>query len=473
MKLQYIVITFFFLVSSINSQSITDKINKVLSNQLFESCTASISVYDLTNNEKLYGKNEKLLMRPASNLKLFTSIAGLLFLGPDYKFKTSFYHTGEIIDSVCNGDVYVVGGFDPEFSSTDLDSVINSIKNLGVRKITGNLYGDISLMDSLYWGEGWMWDDNPYLYSPYLSPLTINKNGIKVAYEPIGVAFPVKVDITPNSKFYTVLNSSVTILEDTSSLQITRDYFNNTNEISITGNLSFKAKPDTTELNLVHPEKYFLTLFAEGLNNAGITFYGSVDTTSLPGDASNIFTFERPYKEIITNLNKESDNLNAELTLRTLACECVEKPASAQNGIKMIDSLITLTGLDYSEYRIADGSGLSFYNLVSAEALMELLKYIYFNKKDLFEILYESLPVAGVDGSLQNRLPYSSTKGNVRAKTGTISGVSCLSGYLTSTDNHLIAFSIMIQNYIGSSGQARDIQDDICKILSEIKNGKL
>ena len=118
-------------------------------------------------------------------------------------------------------------------------------------------------------------------------------------------------------------------------------------------------------------------------------------------------------------------------------------------------------------YRLADGSGVSHYNLVSAELLLGVLKYFYYEEPDLYETLYESFPIAGIDGSLKNRMEKTKAENNVHAKTGTLSGVSSLSGYVKNKRGNMIAFSILVQNYNDSSKQAREFIDAVCEILAE------
>ena len=130
-----------------------NQIDSLLVQDYFKSSQAAISVYDLTDNKPLYQRNEKLLLRPASNQKILTTAASYLFLGTDYKFTTSVYHTGEVKDSICNGDLFVVGGFDPDFTASDLDSLVLEIKRSGIKEINGNIFADVSAMDSLYLGE--------------------------------------------------------------------------------------------------------------------------------------------------------------------------------------------------------------------------------------------------------------------------------------------------------------------------------
>ncbi len=442
-------------------------IDSLLTSDFFKSSQAAISVYDLTENESIYQHNEKLLLRPASNQKILTTGAAYLFLGDDYNFKTSVYHTGEIKDSLCNGDIYIVGGFDPDFKSTDLDSLVRKIKLFGINGITGNIYADVSAMDSLFWGEGWMWDDDPESFAAYLTPLTINKNSVRVVTRPNSVGKPVIAELIPSTNSFMLENSSTTVDTGKTTLKVTRDWINRKNKILISGNLLKSAKPDTVSLNVFNPAFYFLNLMRESFERNGILFSGKVDTLKLNKNAVIISSYERSIDPVIVNTNKTSDNLSAELLLRALSLSLANKHASAKKGIVMVDSLITLAGLSPKDYIIVDGSGLSFYDLLSAELLTKVLKYFYYKRPIIFKKLFNSFPISGYDGTLKNRMKEASTYKHVFAKTGSLRGVSNLSGYLMSRNDHLIAFSILIQNYSGSSNQARAIQDNICKIIFE------
>ena len=449
----------------------TNTVNEIehhLTNSFFNSTTIAVDAYDLTAEKIVFKKNEKLLLHPASNQKIITSAAGLLFLGDDYKFNTSLYHTGEIVDSICMGDIFIVGGCDPDFSLNDLDSLVCALKENGINKILGNIYGDVSYLDSLYWGKGWMWDDDPYSDFPRLTPLTINDVCVKFIVKPGKNGELVEITLEPQSEFYSFANSAITSGIDSSTFDIERDWLNGNNIFRAVGELSITEEVDTLLRNVVHPEKYFLTLFKENLEKHGIEFSGVIDTLTLPEKHKHLFTLSRKYSQIVNNLNKESDNLSAEMTLRALAHEYCGKPASADSGIVLIDSLITLIGLDPTKYRIVDGSGVSHYNLVSTELVNELLKYFYYNEKALYETLYESFPIAGVDGSLKKRMNSGLAYNNVHAKTGTLSGVSTLSGYLNTKNGHLISFSIFIQNYVEKDKEARAYIDELCEILCNI-----
>lgn len=450
-----LLISLIFLITSY-PQSLKTKLDNVLKNKFFETCLVSVQVEDLTKNKTLYKKNEKYLLRPASNMKVITSSSGLVYLGPDYEFKTDLYYDGYISNDTLNGNVFVVGGCDPDFITQDLYTFVDAIKNINVSVINGNIFGDVSFKDSLYWGKGWMWDDDPSSDAPYLSALNINDNCVEVEYNGKEKIY----SINPKTSFVEVQR-----IETDDELVIDRNWLERKNEILIMG--KDDSKNYSVKVNVLNPELYFLKVFSEVLDSNQITVLGKLETKNLSGNEILLTSLTRKYSDIIINLNKESDNLSAEMTLLALAEKYYGKPANAKNGINIINKMIEEIGLNQKEYRMVDGSGVSHYNVVSAELLVSVLKYIYDKKPELYEILYDSFPIAGVDGTLERRMEKSLAKNNVHAKTGTLTGVSTLSGYLTNKKNHTIAFSILMQNYIGSSKQAKDLQDEICKILSE------
>lgn len=464
------MILLFFLPAIIFSQEKSElqlDIDILLKDNFFRSTQAAIDIYDLTDNSILYQKNKELLFRPASNMKVVTTSAGLVFLGPEYNFETSVYYTGDIKDSICTGDIYIVGGCDPDFTSKDLDSLVKEIKQFGIKEIAGNLYGDTSMLDSVFWGKGWMWDDELSMDFPYFTPLIINDACIKIEYAPGDIGKEVNINVIPQTDYFKIENSSKTIEKDSSDLRIGRDWVNRSNNIIVSGSLFAESQKDTITTNIFHPEKLFMYLTAKDIIHNGIAFNGNLDFATLPSDSKKIFTLGRKFGDLINNLNKKSDNLSAEMTLRALAYKYFGKPATAANGVMLVDSLITMIGLNPKDYRIVDGSGVSHYNLISAELLTQILKHMYREYPNLYGVLYESFPVGGVDGTLKYRMKDSLTVNNVHAKTGTLSGVSSLSGYLTSKKNHLIAFSILMQNFKGSSRTARNFQDEICRYIIE------
>ena len=359
-----------------------EKLDNLLSNPFFESSFSAVDVYDLTEKKVVYQKNNKYLMHPASNMKILTTAAGLFFLGPDYNFETTLYYFGDIKDGILNGDVYIVGGFDPGFSVYDLDYFAKAFDSLGIKEIKGNLFADVSRIDTMYWGTGWMWDDDPSTDAPYLSSLNINNNSVDVFL--IGTEFGknAQIILNPHSKYFEVYNDTRTILPgEENSFLITRDWMNKKNNIIVSGrvkkSIQISGEEEPVSMNVFRPDLYFLTLFRETLERKGIKVKGKLDNFWLPYGAIHLRTFSRPFTEVIKRVNKVSNNLHAEMVLYALAEKYFGKPATSENGIRVINNLISMSGMNPEKYRLVDGSGLSHYNLVSAELILAVLKYMY------------------------------------------------------------------------------------------------
>lgn len=447
-------------------------LNNIIKNEFFKHSQIALDVYDLTAGKTLYSHNSKLLFNPASNMKLLTTAAGLVFLGPDHYFTTSLYYKGVVEGVTLYGDLYIVGGLDPDFTLEDLDTLVQAVKLFDIRFITENIYADVSLKDSLYWGKGWMWDDNPDPGAPYLSALNINNNSINVFVEGNKSGLPGIVKLSPETKYIEVKNLSKSVPSTVpGNLKITRDWVNHKNEIIVEGTVRsgeiIDSSAHTEKLNLIEPEKYFLTLFKEHLESEKIYAYGELNTKQLPDGSIYLKSINRPLAVMLPNLNKNSDNLSAEMLLYALALKDSGAPAKAKTGIGILYNLIDSIGLDPNDYYFADGSGVSRYNLVSSKLLIELLKYMY-HSPDFF-IFYNSLSVAGVDGTLKKRMRNKTAEGNVHAKTGTLAGVSALSGYVTADNGNILAFSILIQNFVEKTSVARSFQDRICELLANYK----
>ncbi len=471
MRIKYLLLIFllnYHFAFSQNEELLKLNIDKLLSDNFFETTLAAVDIYDLTAQQILYQKNNKMLLHPASNMKILTTAAALLFLGPDYKFQTKLYYTGEIVNQTLYGDLYIKGGCDPDFTSQDIDSLVYAINSVGIKEISGNIYGDVSMIDSLFWGSGWMWDDDPSTDEPYLTALNINDNAISVLAERTNPGKLIKVSILPETKYVQIDNKAISVDSGISNtLKVTRDWLYRKNTIIIKGALN--REKELNRVNVFKPELYFLTLFQESLNKLGIKSEGEKSFSSVPSFAVPLYTFERTFDSVIVNLNKTSDNLSAEMTLRALGAKYNKLPSTAEDGIKMIDSMIVLAGLDPTVYRLVDGSGVSHYNLISAELLIGILKYFYYQHPELYEILYNSFPAAGVDGTLRNRMKNTKAEKNVHAKTGTLSGVSCLSGYVTAANGNQIAFSLLIQNHVRNTAAAVAFQNEVCRLLAEYR----
>ncbi|NLT50872.1 MAG: D-alanyl-D-alanine carboxypeptidase/D-alanyl-D-alanine-endopeptidase [Ignavibacteria bacterium] len=461
------LLLFFICCISLSAQkkSNISEFDRIISKHNFSASIVGVEIFNLTDSQEVFSKNNKILMRPASNIKILTTAAGLLFLGADYDFETSLFYDGQITDSILIGNVYFKGGFDPSFNLSNLDSLTSLLKISGIKKIKGNIYADISAMDSLYWGNGWMWDDQPSVNDPCLTPLCINRNSVRVNYSPEKTGDKVNVKIVPDTDYFEISNQSVTTNTGKSDLLISRDWLNHSDKIIVKGNLRRNSGSDSVEFNVTDMNGYFLSLAEISLKKNGIVFSGNKDTLTTPIEAGLVGKTAKKFSSIIGRMNKQSDNLYAEMTLRALGLKYYGAPSSAEKGLKMIDSLIFLTGKNPKNYRIADGSGLSHYNLITNELIVSILKYFYYKNPDLYQEFIKSFAVSGTDGTIKNRLRSELLKGKVFAKTGAISAVSTISGIVKTKRGKELAFSIFVNNYVGGAGRARAFQDELLEYL--------
>lgn len=207
----------------------------------------------------------------------------------------------------------------------------------------------------------------------------------------------------------------------------------------------------------------FMERFMNDLRKNDVVVQAFNATGTAPSDAYEICTRFHTIDQVLMRMMKESDNLYAESMFYQIAASTGNRPASAKDARSVIKRLIEKVGLEPSKYKIADGSGLSLYNYVSAELEIKLLRYAYRND-NVYMHLLPSLPVAGIDGTLKNRMRGTFASGNVRAKTGTVTGINSLAGYCTASNGHKICFAIINQGLLhGKNGRA--FQDKVCEIL--------
>ncbi len=364
------------------TETIKARLDKLLNNEMFQTTSVGMIVYDLTANSVLYKYNERQLMRPASTMKMITTVAALDNLGADHEYRTELCYTGSIANGVLDGNIYCKGDFDPMFDSTDLNVLVSCVKDLGISEIKGNICADLSMKDNDRLGEGWCWDDD----NPVLTPLLLSG----------------------------------------------KDEF---------------------------VDKFRSRLIANGIKFDGITKVGKA-----PNGANTIIIVSRTLSDLLPQMMKNSDNLYAEAVFYHLAAATNSVgPATAKQGRLAVNKLIRKLGLDPTRYYVADGSGLSLYNYVSPELEVEFLKYAY-KHENIFQELFKAMPIAGVDGTLDDRMRSGYAHKNVHAKTGTVTRISALAGYCTAYNGHFLCFSI-INMGIPKASIGRKFQDSVCESL--------
>ena len=456
-----------------------------------------IEVRSVKTGEVLFHQNEKKNFLPASNMKLVTTAAALGTLGPDFRYTTQLLTNGEIHKGVLKGDLIIRGSGDPTFGSPSMfsdkdptfifDQWADSLEKLGIEKIDGAIIADPNYFTDDIYPEGWAVEDLPYYFATGSSGLSFADNAVSISVTP-GLRSGSKAlsETVPETEFFGIDNTAITRESKTGSknkgkdssvvpiyvpantIKITRDPGENT--ISIIGTIDRGATGVHEQLSVENSPLYAATALREMLEYRGFSITGGTMTASELdekidyNDAETLVTYKSPpMSEIIKVVNKKSQNFYSEQIFRTIGKEETGK-GDWESGIVAVKKYLSSLGIDTDPIAIHDGSGLSRMDLISPEDIVALLRAMQRQSK-IFPAFDSSLPVMGIDGTLSERLRSSAAKGNVHAKTGFLTGIRCLSGYLKTKDDELLAFSFMVNNYIVPTREINDLQDQLILLL--------
>jgi len=461
-------IVFFCATTASLGQNLSDQIDALLKTPGLNHGLQGIMIRSLKTGQVLYEHNAENLMIPASNFKLLVSSTIIEQLGPDFTYKTEVYTSGNVKNGVLNGDVILKGGGDPTLLTADITELAKQFKAVGISRVKGDVIVDDSMFDNQRLGDGWCWDDFPYYYSAEISALNLNRNTIDVfVYPGKEVGAKAVVKLVPEIDYMTIDNTATTGAAG-SEKTISVDRALGQNTIRVNGSIPLGQNVTRREapITMEEPALFAGCVFAAELAKQGVSASGSVKAGKVPADAKLVCTHvSPPLSKILPMLNKPSDNLIAEVFLKTLGA-VVKGKGSTQSGADVEREFFSKIGMNMEELCIVDGSGLSRLNYVSPHNLVTLLSYMYSSKNS--KIFIDSLPIAGVDGSLTYRMRGTIAQNNVHAKTGFVSRVSSLSGFVNTKSGEPIVFSIMMNHHLCPSSVAMGVQDKICEALAEM-----
>lgn len=445
-------------------------IEKILQAAHLKNPLLGIQIVSLNSGEVVYSYNPEMSLNPASNTKLLTSATALVLLKPEYQFTTSVHTNARIQSGVLSGDVYLKGGGDPSLAYEGLLALAQQLYNQGIRTIAGNVIGDDSFFDQEREFSGWQ--DFDHAYSGRISALSLNGNAVTLRVKPAsqsGAAPQIVLD--PPTTYLKITNKAKTLAakNSISTAFLAADAQPPVSEgLVIQGRISPKSVTGTfASVYVRNPSLFTTTTFRDALQQLGITVKGAVMLGTVPAKSRRLAVYaSAPLTQIICESNKVSNNFVAEQLLKTLGAEVLGAPGTTAKGIQVIQKFLADLEIPPESYVLENGSGLSRNNRLSPEQIVTVLTYMY----DRFEVRSEflaSLAVAGVDGTLHRRLQDTQAERRLRAKTGAINGVSCLSGYAASKDNEIFAFSIMLNDYKTGGYAAQKIQNEIGLLLTE------
>ncbi|CDZ75820.1 D-alanyl-D-alanine carboxypeptidase DacB precursor [Legionella massiliensis] len=463
------------LLSASSYASIQSGADRMI-NQIDPTMNIGIEVVDLTTGATLYHRNQARTFIPASNMKLFSDAAALMVLGPDYRFKNQLStNATQLQQGILKGSLYLHLTGDPSFNHDRLAALIAGLKSWGIKHIQGNVYIDSSHAVANPYPPGWMVSDLVYSYGAPTAPLMIDTNRLTVTVNPAGKPDEPAVVETDDASSSIVLSNQVKTKATSAHCGV--DFsMDKDNHLTVRGCVGVGQWAVMQKMAIRNPLAYAQGLIKRQLSDANIVFEGNVLLGKAPSGSLLIASeSSKPISQIMADTLKPSDNLYADSLFLHAAEKLNGAPVNwdlAQVQVKKF--LQQQTGINLSNAVLTDGSGLSRNNLLTPEQTVGLLRFLY----DRFPLTYEyiaALPVSGRDGTLQKRFKKPNQQDMVRAKTGTMTGVVSLSGFLYTANDHTLAFAIFINNRKGTpvsvSGHYRSLVDALCTYFLQQKPG--
>ncbi len=454
--------------TAVGNEALTADLDAILANAGLRGADVGVTVRDTSTGEVVYTRSGSKRSQVASNMKLLTTAAALDLLGPDYKWKTELVSAGARSGSTLNGDLVLRGTGDPTMSAQRYQALADTLKNSGVTKVNGALLLDDSAFDELPYGSGWAWDDEPYAYSAETSALTLapdsrlNPGTVLVRVKPGAAAGnPAQVSVEPANDHVQIQSTATTVDRNASGFAVVRE--RGTNVIRVSGSALTGAGEVVAQSTVKDPTGLVSSVFQKALQQNGIQVTGGAREGSAPQGAAVLATEQSmPLNQMVNPLLKVSNNMMAEVLVKTAG-------RSFKNGIDQLSTKWAGLGVDPNWVEIFDGSGMSRMNQISPDDLSMIL--VKAKAKPWFVAWATSLPIAGYDGTLANRMAGTAAQYNVWAKTGSLTGVSAMSGYVTTGEAQprQFAFSIVQNNFVLSTNviNPKSVEDAIAVRLAE------
>ena len=439
------------------------ELTKLLDTALDEHSTArrttvTLKVLDLASGEVLYDRGGDRLLTPASNLKIYTSACALDLFGPEHQFQTNVKCTGPIADGVLNGNLVLVGGGDAMLSHVDLAKIADRVvKELSIKQIHGEVVVDNSRYSSPLKGPGWMWDDDPESYNMSITPLMVDFNVLELQLTPTAKSFEAKLLLRSSYPALKLVRRKAL----TDKVLAMRHPFTHPILVAKKATLDKKKKLKITMLN---PRKWVQGVFTAMLKERGVQFSPTESATANSQDVQQLEHLGPTLAATLKHFNHKSENAVGEVLLHEIAiAKGTSKPKWADGAKAITTWLIETAGLEKDSFRIVDGSGLSRYDLISADSSVHLLKYM--QSHEHAETFYDALKPYEIEIDGKKRTL-------IAAKPGGMGSVSTISGYLTTLDGRKLAFSLLANGYVGSAKPVFGLREDVWRILAQYDGNK-
>lgn len=424
-----------------------ESIDKEISASNVNRGAVSISVRDLETGRVVYSHNSNKPMNPASTLKTITYASALNELGEDYEFTTALYKN-------TNNELILKLGADPFLDSKDLKKLTKAAVEKNILEPKAIIIDD-SVIDNVEWGEGWQWDDDLNPLMPKFSAYNIDKNLLTVQIIPTYPGTPADIQLVT---FYPVTFMNHVISKDGgNAIKLSRNNSIAPDVLKLEGSVD-KQTEKTFPVN--YPKRYFLMRFGEAIHAARIDFGDDYKFEKLP--TKNVYLVDKitnPISEASEEVLKNSNNMVAESVFKIAGGHHAKGTGTAENGTQMVYDYCDKLNINHNEIRIVDGSGVSKNNLVTADFMTKFLTEQYKNNQGYKDLL----PTSG-EGTLKNRMLYF--KNNLRAKTGTLTDVSAIAGYITTQKGKTYAFDIMINDPKSKPSEKKMLEEYLLRAIN-------
>lgn len=418
------------------------------------------------SGQRLFAHNAERRFTAASTSKLVTGAVALARLGTDYTWRTAIRAAGAREGDVLAGDLWLVGGGDPMFEREALETLARSVRAAGITRIRGDLIADDRLFAGAPWGEGWMWDDLYGSFAAGVGALQLWPPRIPAELRPAAELGGLARLIVLDEAVLLPIRNEVRTGAPGSALRL--EYLPD----AIGGGVSLAGwiPADTERVPLsfapAHPTRHFVERFHQALERSGVAVEGGV-RTALPDEEPGTVTWERtlrsaPLAEALERMLKYSDNQVAETLLRTLGT--LNGDGSAEAGLEVVGETLGGWGIEPGAFSLADGSGMSRYNEIAPAALVRLLRRV--TQLPGAGAFLGALPVSSVDGTLSRRFLATAASRAVRAKTGSLSGVRSLAGFVEDGDDETLVFALMLNGYDAPGEVATALEDLLIEQLA-------
>ncbi len=442
--------------------------------------TWGVVVQSLARNDRLVELNARTLMVPASVAKIVSVATAVDAVGWDYRFATTLRAAGPVADGVLQGDLLIVGSGDPAIGGRggdDLSTWVAALKTAGIRRINGRIAGVDDVFEEPRPGFAWSWDDLGYSTGAIFSALNLAENRLTVTVSPGALAgSPTAIAVNPEAQDVPLMNRSVTGAAGSQQL-LWPEIRPGETQLTVAGSIPVGARPAALSVAAGNPTAWFAGVLRRQLIASGIDVGGGavdaddiVASDFLPDEAAILYTYHsHPLSDIAQPLLKESINLYGEAVERLNAAGPL--PHTNDQALDGMKQRLLMWGIPADGFQLVDGSGLSRRDVLAPDTLLAILVRMY-DQRGMSPWM-TGMPIAGVDGTLDARMKGTPAENNVRAKTGTMSNVRSLAGYVRTRDGEPLAFVIMMNNFEGTPAQALAAIDAIAVRLASFSRRPL